>query len=211
MSPIDPESDPEFDPESDVEFDPESEPELDPEANAETEQDSWEKLAPALVRLDSLLERAIAAVQGSAGATSADEPPRGMYIGSAEIDRLMARPPGEPAFGQPGRMDDDQEIWRGTRLDWLAEVFNLSPFELNVVLIALAPHVDLKYERIYAYLQNDVNPRRPSVDLVLTCCVPPAPRSWPSTRFLGPNRRYFGMESFALRQNRISLIPRYWR
>ena len=39
-------------------------------------------------------------------------------------------------------------------------------------MLAVAPEVDLKYERVYAYLQDDVNRRRPSVALALTCSAP---------------------------------------
>ena len=55
----------------------------------------------------------------------------------------------------------------------LADVLNLNPgdisdFDLSVLLIALAPEIDLRYERIYAYLQDDVTRRRPTVDLALS-------------------------------------------
>jgi AAA+ superfamily predicted ATPase len=52
-------------------------------------------------------------------------------------------------------------------LAWLAQRYGLSSFDLDVLLIALAPELDLRYERLYAYLQDDVSRRRPSVDLVL--------------------------------------------
>ncbi|WP_394325977.1 hypothetical protein [Methanosarcina horonobensis] len=34
--------------------------------------------------------------------------------------------------------------------------FSLDPFEIDILLIGLAPELDLKYEKIYSYLQNDV-------------------------------------------------------
>ena len=59
-------------------------------------------------------------------------------------------------------------------MDWLGRAFGLSPFDLDLVLVALGPHVDLKYERIYSYLQDDVTRRRPSVDLALNLlCTSP--------------------------------------
>jgi hypothetical protein len=48
------------------------------------------------------------------------------------------------------------------------DAFALDLFELDVLLIALAPELDLRYERIYAYLQDDVSRRRPSVDLAVS-------------------------------------------
>ena len=56
---------------------------------------------------------------------------------------------------------------KGTRLEWLAQAFNLSIFDLDLLLIALASELDLRYERLYAFLQDDVTRRRPSIDLAL--------------------------------------------
>ncbi|MGH8471972.1 MAG: AAA family ATPase, partial [Gammaproteobacteria bacterium] len=49
----------------------------------------------------------------------------------------------------------------------LAKRFKLSPAEVDVLLIALAPELELRYETLYAYLQNDVTRKRPSIDLAL--------------------------------------------
>ncbi|HYL05007.1 MAG TPA: AAA family ATPase [Thermoanaerobaculia bacterium] len=49
----------------------------------------------------------------------------------------------------------------------LARTFHLDPFEERCLLICLAPELDRKYEKLYAYLQDDVTRRRPTVGLVL--------------------------------------------
>jgi hypothetical protein len=43
----------------------------------------------------------------------------------------------------------------------------LSAFDVDLILLALAPKLDLRYERLYAYLQDDVTRTWPSVDLAL--------------------------------------------
>ncbi len=53
------------------------------------------------------------------------------------------------------------------RLHLLSELFNLQPFETDAILICLAPELDLRYEKLYSYLQNDVTRKRPTVDLVI--------------------------------------------
>ena len=53
------------------------------------------------------------------------------------------------------------------RLRRLTDLFELDAFEHEALLVCLAPDVDLRYERLYAYLQDDVTRRRPTVDLVL--------------------------------------------
>ncbi|HEX8719718.1 MAG TPA: AAA family ATPase, partial [Pyrinomonadaceae bacterium] len=49
----------------------------------------------------------------------------------------------------------------------LAELFGLTPFETQVLLVCLALEADLKYEKLFAYLQDDITRKRPSVELVL--------------------------------------------
>lgn len=53
------------------------------------------------------------------------------------------------------------------RLHLLEELFHLTPFEMGVLALCLAPELDLQYEKLYAYLQDDVTRKQPSVDLVL--------------------------------------------
>ncbi|MBM0745394.1 ATP-binding protein (plasmid) [Phormidium sp. CLA17] len=50
----------------------------------------------------------------------------------------------------------------------LARTFKLSPFEAQAVVICLAPELHRKYDRLYAYLQDDITRKKPSVDLILT-------------------------------------------
>jgi AAA+ superfamily predicted ATPase len=52
-------------------------------------------------------------------------------------------------------------------LPQLAHLFALSPFELQTVMICLAPELGRKYDKLYAYLQDDITRQKPSVDLVL--------------------------------------------
>jgi len=49
----------------------------------------------------------------------------------------------------------------------LAHLFQLTEFEKNIIITALAPDLDVKYERIYAYFNDDLNKRAVSVDMVL--------------------------------------------
>ena len=49
----------------------------------------------------------------------------------------------------------------------LARLFGLRDFDLSVLLLCLAPEIDRKYEKLYAYLQNDVMRKWPTLDLAL--------------------------------------------
>ncbi|WP_019910185.1 ATP-binding protein [Paenibacillus sp. HW567] len=49
----------------------------------------------------------------------------------------------------------------------LAARLNLSQLEMRCIIACLAPELDRRYERIYAFLQNDMSDMRPSVDFIL--------------------------------------------
>lgn len=49
----------------------------------------------------------------------------------------------------------------------LAERFGLERRHVDALLVVLAPELDLKYEPVYAYLQDDLTRKRPTVGLVL--------------------------------------------
>lgn len=49
----------------------------------------------------------------------------------------------------------------------LSQLFNLTRFEQECLFVCLAPEIDRKYEKLYAYLQDDVTQKKPSVDLLL--------------------------------------------
>ena len=39
--------------------------------------------------------------------------------------------------------------------------------EMQMLIICLAPELDRRYDSLYAYLQNDITRKKPSVDLAL--------------------------------------------
>ncbi len=130
----------------------------------------WEnELLPALKRLDHMLERAIAAAEAVYGPDAAKDGFRGLHLSKQDVDSLLGLEPGAPLLWQENDSKDDAD-WleeSASRLSWLRETFGLSAFEMDVILIALAPELDLRYERLYAYLQDDVSKKRPTVELVL--------------------------------------------
>ena len=52
-------------------------------------------------------------------------------------------------------------------LDHISKVLSLSPYEYYTLIICLAPEIDIKYEKLYAYLQDDITKKRPTLELVL--------------------------------------------
>jgi hypothetical protein len=146
-------------------------------------------LLAALHRLDRRLQSAVTAMQvGSPQA--AGDPYRGLYISDAEVELLLAQPSGLATLHPNGLTSAEPESDLATpapRLARLKAELGLSRFDLDLILLALAPELDLRYERIYAYLQDDVTRRRPTVDLALNLlCTSPADRLARRTHF-GPS------------------------
>jgi len=138
--------------------------------------DSAAHLADELRRVDLLLRRRVAAVRaGDPGQNRGG----GLYVADEEVDHLLApdttRRTGAPLDERIDAVTDriaarrERTLDAGTELRavTLAERFDLSPRELDALLVSLAPELDRKYERVYAYLQDDITQTRPSVGLVL--------------------------------------------
>lgn len=129
-----------------------------------------EDLRPVLAWLDSVIQRAVTVADASYGSHAKSDPFRGLHIGLEDVDRLLATVPGEPVFS--GSAEDFPQslaeiVTDDSALGRLRDTFDLSPFDLAVCAIALGPEIDLRYERLYSYLQDDVTRKRPTVDLVL--------------------------------------------
>jgi hypothetical protein len=119
-------------------------------------------LLEALRRLDALLLGAVDAAAEAFGPDAAADPYRGLVIGPDEVARLLEREPGEPVLATcpPGGP-------HGQVLERLSADFGLVSLDLDLLVLAAAPEIDLRYERLYGYLQDDVSRRRPTLDLAL--------------------------------------------
>ena len=121
-----------------------------------------------LARLDRLLEREILRLRARYQ-LSLDEF-RGLYVSDEQVDRLVrgaATEEGSERIAAPtapggllGAVADRPSRWAE-----LAARFALQPLDLDLILLALAPEIDLKYETLYAYLNNDVTRKWPTLDL----------------------------------------------
>ncbi|HEX3559759.1 MAG TPA: ATP-binding protein [Pyrinomonadaceae bacterium] len=134
-----------------------------------------EHLREELRRLDLLLHRQVLRLRVAYG-LSLDEF-RGLYISDEQVDNLVgqnlrAEGVAEGVAELSERAEEMRRACDATRdadLPWsrLIEEFELSAFERDVILLAAAPEFDLKYETVYAYLNNDVSRKWPTFDLAL--------------------------------------------
>src|SRR6266511_2817028 len=121
----------------------------------------------ALQRLNRRIEQAVAAMQSVYGPEAANDPYRGLYIDHDEVSRLLTDEPGAARFQHGSDAEPLSAAGAWPRLARLQRAFGLSSVDADMLLIALAPELNPSYERLYAYLQNDVTRRRPSVNLAL--------------------------------------------
>jgi len=135
-----------------------------------TATDTSEYLSLKLQRLDVLLHREILRLRARYQ-LSLDEF-RGLYISDEHVDHLIDQEveyTGETSAteeltqrAEVLRSADEDILWRR-----LADEFSLSTTEQDILLLALAPELDLKYETLYGYLNNDVTRKWPTHDLAL--------------------------------------------
>ncbi len=119
--------------------------------------------------LDEVLERAVQLATAAVGPDAATDPYRGLHIAPEEALALAGRPAGRHWFadGLAGAPLAGAKTDPASPLGWLTRAYALVPFEQAVIVLCLAPEVDLKYERLCAFLQDDVTKRRPTIDLAL--------------------------------------------
>ncbi|GAB3764842.1 ATP-binding protein [Ramlibacter monticola] len=102
---------------------------------------------------------------------------KSLVITDAEVDELMARASEPPEPALPCGSLAAQVIDAGApRVLALQAAFELSPFELDAVLLCLASELDCRFDRLWAYLNDDLTRTRPSADLLLRLLAPPHER-----------------------------------
>ncbi len=149
-------------------------------------------------RLDLLLHRQILRLRASYQ-LSLDEF-RGLYISNEQVDALVSRSAAKAArdnetvsalTGRAEALRAELNQRRDPTLPWarLASAYHLSEFEQDTLLLAIAPQLDLKYETILAYLNNDVTRKWPTRDLALRLFTGPHDES--VRELIGPEAPLF--------------------
>jgi hypothetical protein len=124
-------------------------------------------LVAALRRLDALLSVAVEHQARRLGPASLMDPWLGMHLEAADVQRLLAQEQHKALVADGGAAGLLAAAMREVRgLADMAQALGLDDIDLAALLIALAPDLDLRYERIYGYLQDDITHKRPSLDFM---------------------------------------------
>ena len=138
-----------------------------------------EHLSDELRLLDHLAARLIEADTNDGGTLSSEARMLGLgpYVTPADARRLVsdparnsAEPPAPLAAKRSGRSVRERiEASVGNiflPVEWLRAVFDLGDFSWKIVLACVAPYLDERYRRLYAYLHNDVSRTSASIGLL---------------------------------------------
>jgi winged helix domain-containing protein/ATPase family protein associated with various cellular activities (AAA) len=151
---------------------------------------------PSVLHVLRRLELIEARVRAAVGRRRSADPEtddrfRGLYISQAHVDRLLAEK-GSPVPPDAGAAQAREEIEAAAdaaerdradiRLRRLARSFQLEEIDVELLLIAMAPDVDVRFERLYGYLQDDVSRRRASIGLGIELCGLPSSSAYARSR-----------------------------
>ncbi len=154
-----------------------------------------EHLSQELDRLDLLIARRVARLRRHWSAAEAAQGAQShLFVSNEEVDGLLnGSGPGSATTAEDGsaagRLADldghlataiEQSRTNGIDLplERIAGLFKLAPIERQALVICLAPELRAKYDRLYAYLQNDITRKKPTVDLVLDLCCETERERW---------------------------------
>lgn len=142
-----------------------------------------DQLLAELAILDLLLEREVVRLRDSGLYVDSDF--RGLYVADEQVDALLRTAPAAVPSARSARDLELTEAVAARRqalraaeaaareegaalpLSALQREFDLDDDERALLLIGLACEIDLRYEHLFAYAQNDVTRKRPTVELAL--------------------------------------------
>lgn len=140
-----------------------------------------EHLQEELTRIGALIRFFLEKTGAEAGENSQNF--SGLFISEAEANSIIQAISCNSAVCEvQGPESEEIETWEKTirrkkaeslkrgielRLHTFSKLFSLTPFETDVILIGLAPELDGRFAKLYAYLQNDLTKKQPSVGMVI--------------------------------------------
>lgn len=148
-----------------VEF--ESSTGLDRAGRGESNGAGGDALLPLLRALDDRLRGAVSVQLARLGTAAASDPYRGLVLNPDEVERSLEAPAGAPAFPPESPDDLSRLAEAGAPLRRVGRILALSELDCAVLAIAAASSIDERYGRIFAFLQDDVTRKHPSVGLIL--------------------------------------------
>ena len=142
-------------------------------------------IATGLSIVERLIRLEISRLRAS-GVSAGQDEYRGLYISDEEVDQLLGvTGPNQDSLAETA-LEAQLALTRqqlasltqnapGT-LGRLIALAGLNSFETGCLLLGLALDADLRFDRLFAYVQDDVTKRRPRVELALRLLAPAGQR-----------------------------------
>jgi len=145
---------------------------------------------------------------------------RGLYISDEEVDDLLGVPDEQPGglaemrrAAAACRADLDARAVASVAagvvlpLERLVAAFGLSPEERQALVVALAPHLDQGYAKVFAYVNDDVTRKRPTVGLVLDLLADGRREALALRRLFEPNAPLLAYELLSTADDAAAVAP----
>jgi hypothetical protein len=116
---------------------------------------SWDVLR-GLSPLEASVRRAVASRRRAK--RDPGDPLLGLYLSEEDVDRSLA---------SGTQTEESADPRNAERLGRLARSFGLDDLDIALLLVAVAPDLDARFERLYGYLHDDITRRRASIGLAL--------------------------------------------
>jgi len=154
-------------------------------------------LIPLLQWLDQKLETAIANLDDAEKTVNPYHDL--LQITPETAAKIVGKPLDQSSFVTEDNPNLAIAVIADTPLHWLQKTYQLDDIEIKIMAIALAVELDRNYEKLYAYLQDDVRAKRPTVDLALNLICANIPEKL-------THRRYFQPDSTLSRDRLLRLV-----
>lgn len=148
-----------------------------------------------------ITEEAVDLLIGGAGETDSGAQPGSPLLAKleAQIEARRQQNRGRTSAGSPPAPDSPFAA--------MARRCGLNETETDLILIALAPELDSRYETIYAYLQNDVTRGRPEGHLALSLLCASFEERLAARALLTPSSRLLSLRLLDLAESAYDRRP----
>ncbi len=173
-------------------------------------KDNYNHISDELRKLDILIQQQVANLRLNLQTMQEACGEKQTYISHKEVDWMLCQ-------GDTFRTDYSELQKIGMQIDTLQDKINdrvinsiehgvilmlpqlehhfaLSPFEMQTVIICLAPELQRKYDTLYSYLQDDITRKKPSIDLVLNLLCRTESERWKARALFSDNAPLFRSE-----------------
>ncbi|HLM25165.1 MAG TPA: ATP-binding protein [Pyrinomonadaceae bacterium] len=152
---------------------------------------SWEHLREELELLNACLLRE---VQNRSKKNAQLDMLQGLVLNEHDIVEILTQPLSNPTTtnnNQDPLARQSQSDRTNTSLTYITNLFQLDRTEELCLLLCLAPEIDSRYTKVFAFLQDDITRKQPSVELALRLFCEDTEESLVKRRIFAPGASLF--------------------